>query len=87
MPSPCGGWRERGPCRPPTSHRPGRASPRGRYPFLFSWRMLRVCFLRFARGEVVWNAGDADGFGVADAEGGVGTSSSSRSPLRRRKLK
>lgn len=42
--------------------------------------MLRVCFLRFARGEVVWNAGDADGFGVADAEGGVGTSSSSRSP-------
>lgn len=27
MPSPYGGWRERGPCRPPTSHRLGQASP------------------------------------------------------------
>lgn len=26
MPSRCGGWRERGPCRPHTSHRPAEAS-------------------------------------------------------------
>lgn len=43
MPSPYGGWRERGPCQPPTSHRPGQASPAGRYQFLFSWMMLCVC--------------------------------------------